>query len=220
MRQELSIKYFKLTVIKAIVILLLTSALLSLILSCRTTRSFEATVERSTESEQRYRDSIRTSDSIRLVKHYEEKLNEMTSDISFFQSNEQELVKALNELTDTLAAKGVFTDEMKARLERLRKECESKPTAKINPDGSIDLSGPLKALNLKYLQLQKKSEQDSIALHELQAAKEVQVKKVVEDKTEVAQKKKTGWPWYVWLLIGAALAHVYRLIPVAKRILT
>lgn len=206
------------------ILIIITGVVLSFLSSCRTTKSFEASIDKSSVVEQHYRDSIRTVDSIRLSKYYEEKIKEMTTDISFYRNNEEELVDALNELTDSLNAKGQLTTDMQARIKRVldsvQTVCSSRSTAKINPDGSIELSGQLKSLNLKLLQMQKKSEQDSIALHQKQAGTEIDNKETVEEKTDISQTKKTGWPWWVWLLIGGAIAHSYRLIPAVKKILT
>ena len=198
------------TFIKVMLALFMLFALLVLLFSCRTTKSFQADSSSVSKKDNAYYDSLRTSDSIRIAKYYEEKLKEMSTDISFYRGNEVSLINALDQLRDTIDARGFLTEALKKRingvLDSMQTLCNSK--VKVNTDGSYEVSGPISRLKLQLSDMKKKM--DSVVsanTNNANVSKET-VKETEKTEASVEQVVKKGWPWYVWYLLGFGSAYI------------
>ncbi len=199
-----------------VVLILLTALVLCLVLpSCRVNKNSSSTNQSSSNIEQKYRDSIRTVDSTAISKRLEEQFKELASDVSFYQSNEEALIQALNELQDTITARGFMSDSLKDRMRRVIDSIKVNPCKNeviVNKDGSVVFRGQIKNLNLKISEMQRVIDSAAVARKEAVKISEGESTTKTETKTEIKKSVKRGLPGFVlasiWLVVGYLLCWV------------
>ncbi len=199
-----------------VAVVLITPIVLSIILyGCRVNKSSSSTTQSSSDVQSHYRDSVRTVDSISIAKRLEEKYKELTTDISFYRSNEDALIQALNELQDTISAKGYMSDSLKDKMRRVLDSIKTNPCKNeviINKDGSVVFRGQIDKLKLRISEMQRIMDSVANAKKETNKISEGDSSDKKNTKTEVTKSVKRGLPGFmiaiIWLLIGYVLCWI------------
>jgi hypothetical protein len=192
-------------------LILLASIILALVTGCRSTKTQTTSTSSSSDVNNRYIDSVRVSDSTRITKRLEERTKELATDVSFHQSNEIELINALNELQDSLNAKGQLTDDQQRRIKKILDSIAARPCRNevvVNRDGSVRFIGQIKDLNIKLSESYRLLDSMAKANRDSLAKSDSSINEKKEEHTIVTTKVKRGWPFWVWLAIGYALGAI------------
>lgn len=163
-------------------------------------------------------DSLRSTieDSIKAV--YEEKYREVGFYIDFYNHNRAENEAAIEEMQNALYDSAVASDSLRNMIKNFK--CpESK--VRYNTDGSVEVTGKIKTLSSKILDLQKSLD---LAKRKTEVKSGVQIKTLTNTVT-VTKVKKTKPIWWLYVVIAVAfyiLGGRYplpKLFPAVKRFL-
>ncbi len=199
------------------VILIIAAAIVLCVLGpgCRVNKSSSTTTAASSDVSSRYRDSLRTVDSIAISKRLEEKYKELSSDISFYKGNEEALIQALNELQDTITARGFMSDSLRNKINKVVDSIKANPCRNeviINKDGSIVFRGQIDKLKLRISEMQRIMDSVANIKKETNKVSEGESSEKTETKTDVKKSVKRGLPGFViaiiWLVVGYLLCWV------------
>ena len=84
-----------------------------------------------------------------------------------------------------------------------------RPVVTIQPNGSIQASGRVKSATVTNDRLQRTLSDLQARYDSLYQVKQRTIQTTVTKTVEVDKRIKRGWPWWVWLAIGAATCWVW-----------
>jgi len=189
------------------------ATVLLILIGCATTKD-KSTIKHTNAIS---RDSLITiiEDSIKKV--YEEKYKEVGFYIDFYSRNKDEADEAIGQMQDALFDSSVAADSLR-RMIRDFKCPESK--VKYNTDGSVEVTGKIKSLSGKILELQKSLD---VERKRVEKKSDIKIKEYTRTITNTKLKKvrPLWWIYFVLPIVFYVLGWKFppsKLLPAVKKI--
>ncbi len=182
------------------------------ILGCVTTKDKGYTKDTSVST----KDSLIATITDSIKKVYEEKYREIGFYVDFYNDNIGDRDSAIQEMQDAIWNGATTSDSLRKMIKNFK--CPES-TIKYNTDGSVEVTGKIKSLSSKVLELQK-----SLDVERKKVEKKADIKiREITNTVTVTKTKKTKPIWWLYVVIAVVfyiLGGKYplpKLLPAVKK---